>query len=125
MSSRDIEGENPLYLPQAKVYNQCCGLGPWITLAYAMPPRDEIGIQLQIRRGGEVVYQGNSGIAQMARSFEELIDWLGRENSFPQGVFLLTGTGVVPGSDFSLNPDDQVEITIDGIGTLSNPIVQG
>ena len=125
MSSRDIEGENPLYLPQAKVYNQCCGLGPWITLAYAMPPRSEIGIQLQIHRGGRVVYQGNTGIDQMARSFEELIGWLGRENSFPHGVFLLTGTGVVPSSDFTLEAGDQVDITIDGIGTLSNSIVQG
>ena len=125
MSSRDIEGENPLYLPQAKVYNQCCGLGPWITLAYAMPPRSEIGIQLQIHRGGRVVYQGNTGIDQMARSFEELIGWLGRENSFPHGVFLLTGTGIVPSSDFTLEVGDQVDITIDGIGTLSNSIVQG
>jgi 2-dehydro-3-deoxy-D-arabinonate dehydratase len=124
MSSRDIEGENPLYLPQAKLYNQCCGLGPWITLAYAMPPRSEIGIQLQIRRAGEVVCRGSTGIDQMARSFEALIDWLGRENSFPRGAFLLTGTGIVPASDFSLQPGDRVDITIDGIGMLSNPIVQ-
>jgi 2-dehydro-3-deoxy-D-arabinonate dehydratase len=124
MSSRDIEGENPLYLPQAKVYNQCCGLGPWITLADAMPPRGEIGIHLSVHRGGEVVYQGSTGDEQMARSFEELIGWLGRDNSFPHGAFLLTGTGVVPGSDFSLTAGDRVDIMIDGIGTLSNPIVQ-
>lgn len=125
MSSRDIEGENPLYLPQAKVYDQSCGLGPWITLAYAMPPRNEIGIHIQIRRGGDVVFQGNTGIDQMARPFEELIGWLGRDNSFPQGAFLLTGTGIVPGSDFTLHVGDQVDITIDGIGTLSNPVFQG
>lgn len=125
MSSRDIEGENPLYLPQAKVYNQCCGLGPWITLAHAMPHRDEIGIELSIRRRGEVVFHGSTGIDQMARSFEDLIQWLGRDNSFPGGALLLTGTGVVPANDFTLHPEDIVEITIDGIGTLRNSIVQG
>jgi 2-dehydro-3-deoxy-D-arabinonate dehydratase len=125
MSSRDIEGENPLYLPQAKVYNQCCGLGPWITLRMGMPKRNEIGIRLSILRRGEVVFEGSTGIDQMARSFEDLIQWLGRDNSFPNGAFLLTGTGVVPTSDFTLCPDDVVEITIDGIGTLRNSIVQG
>jgi 2-dehydro-3-deoxy-D-arabinonate dehydratase len=125
MSSRDIEGENPLYLPQAKVYSQCCGLGPWITLADAMPVRDEIGIRLSIERSGQCVYAGETSVAQMARTFEDLISWLGRENSFPKGVFLLTGTGIVPGSEFTLNPGDIVSITIDGIGTLTNPIVQG
>jgi 2-dehydro-3-deoxy-D-arabinonate dehydratase len=124
MSSRDIEGDNPLYLPQAKVYNQCCGLGPWITLADAMPPRDQIGIKLVIHRGNGIVYEGQTSVAQMARTFEELIEWLARDNSFPQGVFLLTGTGVVPESDFTLQAGDRVEITIDGIGTLSNPVVQ-
>jgi 2-dehydro-3-deoxy-D-arabinonate dehydratase len=125
MSSRDIEGDNPLYLPQAKCYNQCCGLGPWITLAAAMPPREKIGIALSIRRGGSEVFRGKTSIAEMARQFEDLIGWLGRDNSFPRGAFLLTGTGIVPGSDFTLNKGDQVEITIDGIGTLANPIVQG
>jgi 2-dehydro-3-deoxy-D-arabinonate dehydratase len=125
MSSRDIEGENPLYLPQAKVYNQCCGLGPWITLAGAMPPRNEIGIHLSVRRGGKVAFQGDTSIEQMARTFEDLIGWLARDNSFPNGAFLLTGTGIVPKDDFTLLAGDVVEITIDGIGTLSNPIVQG
>ncbi len=124
MSSRDIEGENPLYLPQAKVYNACCGLGPWITLADAMPPREEIGIQLTVRRGGKPAFQGETSIEQMARTFEDLIGWLGRDNSFPHGVFLLTGTGIVPKDDFTLEPGDVVEITIDGIGTLSNPVAQ-
>ena len=125
MSSRDIEGDNPLYLPQAKVYNQCAGLGPWITLATAMPPRENIGISLAIRRDGKVVFEGQTGIDQMARTFEELICWLGRDNSFPAGVMMMTGTGIVPDSDFTLRPGDVVDITIDGIGTLSNPVVQG
>lgn len=125
MSSRDIEGDNPLYLPQAKVYNQCCGLGPCITLVDAMPPRENIGIELVIRRGGAQAFRGQTDVGQMARSFEDLIGWLTRDNSFPTGVLLLTGTGIVPDSDFTLQPGDVVEITIDGIGTLSNPIVQG
>ena len=125
MSSRDIEGDNPLYLPQAKVYDQCCGLGPCITLVDSMPPRDKIGIELVIRRSGDVAYRGHTDVGQMARTFEDLISWLTRDNSFPDGVFLLTGTGVVPDSDFTLHPGDTVDITIDGIGTLSNPIVQG
>ncbi len=125
MSSRDIEGENPLYLPQAKVYDECCGLGPWITLADEMPAPEQIGIQLAIRRGGAAAFEGKTSVSQMARGFADLIGWLGRDNSFPTGAFLLTGTGVVPGDDFTLQPGDVVEITIDGVGTLSNPIVQG
>jgi 2-dehydro-3-deoxy-D-arabinonate dehydratase len=125
MSSRDIEGDNPLYLPQAKVYNQCCGLGPVITLVDAMPPRDQTGIHLSIRRSGSVVFEGTTSVAQMARTFEDLIEWLTRDNAFPNGAFLLTGTGIVPDSNFTLHANDQVAITIDGIGTLENPIVQG
>jgi len=125
MSSRDIEGENPLYLPQAKVYNGCCGLGPCITLAGGMPPADQMHIRLIIRRAGEVVFAGTTSAAKMARSFDDLIQWLGRDNSFPHGAFLLTGTGIVPERDFTLQPGDWVAISIDGIGTLSNPIVQG
>ena len=127
MSSRDIEGENPLYLPQAKVYNQCCGLGPWITLEGSgdMPPRSTIGIRLSVKRGEQEVFSGETDIGQMARTLEDLIGWLDRENTFPNGVFLLTGTGIVPDSDFTLNPGDVVSIEIDGIGTLSNPVVQG
>ena len=125
MSSRDIEGDNPLYLPQAKMYNQCCGLGPWITLAAAMPPRESLDIGLDIQRSGQTVFGGQTSVAQMARGFEELVGWLGRDNSFPSGAFLLTGTGIVPDSDFTLHPGDVVHITITGIGTLSNSIVQG
>ncbi|MCA9195098.1 MAG: fumarylacetoacetate hydrolase family protein [Planctomycetales bacterium] len=125
MSSRDIEGDNPLYLPQAKCYNECCGLGPWITLTDQMPMRDEIDIRLEIFRNGSVVFSGETSAGQMARSFQDLVNWLGRDNSFPQGAFLLTGTGIVPNSDFTLAPGDQVDIHIAGIGTLSNTIVQG
>jgi 2-dehydro-3-deoxy-D-arabinonate dehydratase len=124
MSSRDIEGENPLYLPQAKIYDACCGLGPWITLRDDMPPATEIGIHLAVHRAGAIAFDGRTSAGQMARSFEDLIGWLARDNSFPDGAVLLTGTGVVPTSDFTLLPGDVVEITIDGIGTLSNPIVQ-
>jgi 2-dehydro-3-deoxy-D-arabinonate dehydratase len=125
MSSRDIEGDNPLYLPQAKCYNQSCGLGPWITLSVGMPPRHEIGIRLVIHRGGKLIYDGRTSVDHMARSFEDLIGWLGRDNSFPTGAFLLTGTGIVPDSTFTLAAGDLVEIKIDGIGTLLNPVVQG
>ena len=125
MSSRDIEGDNPLYLPQAKMYNECCGLGPWITLADAMPARDQIEISLQILRSGKCVFEQSTSVSQMARTFESLVEWLGRDNSFPNGAFLLTGTGIVPNSDFTLAVADQVDIKISGIGMLSNTIVQG
>ena len=125
VSARDIEGENPLYLPQAKVYDSCCALGPCITLAEAMPPRASIGIGMEIERGGTKVYEGGTSVGRMARRFEELIDWLGRENRFPSGVILLTGTGIVPPDDFSLRAGDLVQISIDGIGTLDNPVIQG
>lgn len=125
MSSRDIEGANPLYLPQAKIYNQSAGLGPWITLADAMPPPDQVDIHMVIRRGSEAAFEARVSVGEMARSFDELIDWLGRENSFPNGAFLMTGTGIVPESDFTLQPGDVVDISIDGIGTLSNPVVMG
>ena len=125
MSSRDIEGDNPLYLPQAKLYDQCCGLGPWITLAEDMPPPENIDITLSIRRDGQEVFAQATSVAEMARSFEDLSHWLGRDNSFPDGVFLLTGTGIVPDSDFTLRASDEVSITVTGIGTLRNTIVQG
>ncbi len=125
MSSRDIEGDNPLYLPQAKMYNECCGLGPWITLAEAMPSRENTEIKLSIVRSGKEVFAQATRASEMARTFDDLVQWLGRDNSFPAGAFLLTGTGIVPNSDFTLNPADVVNITISGIGTLVNTIVQG
>ncbi len=125
MSSRDIEGQNPLYLPQAKLYDACCALGPWITLAPAMPAPAEIGIRLKIVRGAQTAFEEATSVGQMARSFADLIGWLGRDNSFPDGAFLLTGTGIVPGSGFTLSVGDRIEISIDGIGTLVNHVVQG
>lgn len=124
MSARDIEGENPLYLPQAKVYSACCALGPCVTLASEMPPRELIDIRMTIRRGEAIVFQGQTDVSQMARPFGELIGWLERNNSFPHGVVLLTGTGIVPDNSFSLQQDDVVEISVEGIGTLINPVVK-
>jgi len=122
VSSRDIEGENPLYLPQAKVYKQSCSVGPLITLADSMPPLPEVEIRLVIRRGGKIGFEGSTTLAQMARTPESLVEWLGKENEFPHGVLLLTGTGIVPPDDFSLSSGDIVDITITGIGTLTNPV---
>ncbi len=123
VSARDIEGRNPLYLPQAKVYDGSCALGPWITLAGAMPPAAEVSIRLTIDRGGAPAFEGTTSVGRMARSFAELIDWLGRDNLFPDGVLLLTGTGVVPPDEFTLASGDTVSIAIDGIGTLTNTVM--
>jgi 2-dehydro-3-deoxy-D-arabinonate dehydratase len=124
MSARDIEGENPLYLPQAKVYNQCCGLGPCILLPDGSLPRAATKITLTIHRSGEVAFTGATDVDQMKRQFDELIAWLGRENELATGAFLLTGTGVVPPDDFTLEDGDSVSIEISGIGTLTNPIIK-
>ncbi len=122
MSARDIEGENPLYLPQAKVYDECCALGPVITLATAMPPPSHVSIRLTIQRGGKAAFEGTTSVAAMARSFDDLIGWLGRDSSFPDGVVLLTGTGIVPPDQFSLAEGDVVHIDVSGIGRLSNTV---
>lgn len=125
MSSRDIEGENPLYLPQAKCYDASAGLGPWILLVDQLPERSSLGIHLVIQRGDQEVFNASTSAGEMARGLEDLVGWLGRDNVFPNGAVLMTGTGVVPDSDFTLAAGDVVHITIDGIGTLSNPIIQG
>jgi 2-dehydro-3-deoxy-D-arabinonate dehydratase len=122
MSSRDIEGENPLYLPQAKVYDQSCALGPCLTLAAAMPKPAEIGIRLAITRAGKQEFAGNTTAGSLIRSYQHLIDWLGRDHTFPDGACLLTGTGVVPEGCFTLEPGDEVRIEIDGIGELVNVV---
>lgn len=124
VSARDIEGENPLYLPQAKVYDASCALGPAITLAQAMPPVSDIQISLAIDRGNATVWEGTTTAGRMVRTFRELIDWLGRDNHFPEGLILLTGTGIVPPDEISLQQGDHVRITISGIGTLTNPVMQ-
>jgi len=120
MSSRDIEGENPLYLPQAKIYTGSCSVGPSITLAGAMPPLPQVEIKLTIDRAGKRAFEGSTTLAQMARSLESLVEWLGKEIDFPDGVILLTGTGIVPPDSFSLISGDEVGISISGIGTLTN-----
>lgn len=125
MSSRDIEGENPLYLPQAKCYDQCAGLGPWITFYNELPAVEKITVDLKIHRDGQIVFDQQTGADQMARKFEDLVQWLSRDNTFDEGAFLMTGTGIVPNTDFTLHKGDRVDITIGGIGTLSNTIVQG
>jgi 2-dehydro-3-deoxy-D-arabinonate dehydratase len=125
VSSRSIEGENPLYLPQAKTYVGGAAVGPVITLAGGIDDPSRLEIELRIGRGRENVFRGSVRVDQLKRSFDELIDYLGREQSFPYGVLLMTGTGVVPASDFTLQPEDLVEIEIDQIGTLSNPVAMG
>jgi 2-dehydro-3-deoxy-D-arabinonate dehydratase len=122
MSSRDIEGENPLYLPQAKVYDGSCALGPVVTLAEAFPPPEQVTIELLVSRGGRTVFDGQTTLTQMARSFADLVAWLGRENSFPDGVILLTGTGVVPPDQFTLDHGDRITIEVTGIGRLCNVV---
>lgn len=119
LSSRDIEGENPLYLPQAKVFETCAALGPGLLLADSYPP-PETSIHLAIRRGGADVFIGETRIANMKQTFENLQEHLFRHDSFPKGCYLMTGTGIVPPNDFTLQPADKVSITIDNVGTLTN-----
>lgn len=125
VSSRDIEGENPLYLPQAKVYRQACALGPVVWLVDGEQVHQELEIHLEIRRGGAVGFSGATSTTQMKRTFGELATWLLRDNTFPGGVYLLTGTGLVPGDDFTLHPGDEVTISSPNLGALSNPVEQG
>ena len=121
MSSRDIEGENPLYLPQAKVYDRSCALGPGILVSSApLPPATEIS--LEILRGSRVEVSGSTNLAELKRPVTTLLDYLYRENSFPHGSFLLTGTGVVPPDNFTLRQGDEIRISITGIGTLINTV---
>ncbi len=118
MSSRDIEGENPLYLPQAKVYSACCGLGPGIVVREELPR--ETAIKIQILRGGSVTFEGATSLNQMKRTLPELAEFLYRDNDFPAGCFLLTGTGTVPPNDFTLHSGDEIRIAISGVGELVN-----
>jgi 2-dehydro-3-deoxy-D-arabinonate dehydratase len=122
MSSRSIEGENPLYLPQAKVYTRSCALGPGVVPVWEAPS-GPLGISLRIHRDGAPVFDEQTSTAAMKRTFEELVDWLFRALDFPAGVVLLTGTGLVPGSDFTLREGDTVTVTVDGVGALTNPVV--
>lgn len=120
VSSRSIEGENPLYLPQAKVYRGSCALGPALCVGVALPKKT--AICLSIERAGQVAFQGQTDLGQIKRTMEELAAFLFRENEFPKGALLMTGTGVVPGSDFSLSSGDVVRIAINGLGELVNTV---
>ncbi len=124
MSSRDIEGENPLYLPQAKFYDASCAIGPCILLS-SEPMPSTTTIQIEIHRDGQQVFAGSTSLAELKRDPKDLVHYLFRDNSFPSGVFLMTGTGVVPEDDFTLGRGDVIRITIEGIGTLENTVVQG
>lgn len=121
LSCRDLEGQNPLYLPQAKTFDRCAAVGPAIFVSAAAPPR-ETAIRVEIRRGGAAVFEGATTLGQMKRSLDELVQFLFRDNAHPAGCLLMTGTGIVPPDDFSLRAGDVVDVTIDGIGTLSNPM---
>ena len=123
MSSRDIEGENLLYLPQAKTYHRSCALGPWITLGTPEATAREWTIRLEIHRDGGRVFEGETSVDQIKRSFEELAGFLFRCQLFPHGAVLLTGTGVVPPDSFTLQERDDIRIQINGIGALRNPVV--
>lgn len=120
MSSRDIEGENPLYLPQAKTYNGSCAIGPAIRLLSA-PELADLPIQLEISRAGAVAFAGETATSRMKRTFPDLASWLYRELTFPHGAFLMTGTGIVPPDDFTLHSGDLIRVTIGGV-TLENVV---
>jgi 2-dehydro-3-deoxy-D-arabinonate dehydratase len=121
MSSRDIEGENPLYLPQAKVYRASCALGPWIVAAEQVDPQN-LALRMTITRSGDMAFTGETSTTRMRRTVAEIAPWLLRENDFPHGVLLLTGTGIVPPDDFTLQPGDQIAIEIEHLGTLRNVV---
>lgn len=121
MSSRSIEGENPLYLPQAKTYDGCAAVGPCVYVTKEPLPTNTL-IDMKIRRNSTVVFEGNVEINQIKRSFEELASFLYRECTFPNGSFLMTGTGIVPTSEFTLQSGDVISITVDNIGNLVNEV---
>ncbi len=121
VSARDIEGENPLYLPQAKVYARSCAVGPALLLGPDPLPR-ETEIRMDVVRDGGVVFAGSTALSSMKRTPEELVDFLFRDNVFPDGCYLLTGTGIVPPDEFTLRSGDEISITIEPIGTLVNRV---
>ena len=122
VSSRSIEGENPLYLPQAKVYKGSCALGPCIVPVAEAPTADALEITLTISRAGEAVFTGSTSTASLKRGLEELVSWLFRAQDFPVGAVLLTGTSVIPAIEFTLQGGDEVRIAITGLGELVNTV---
>jgi 2-dehydro-3-deoxy-D-arabinonate dehydratase len=123
MSSRDIEGENLLYLPQAKIYRHSCALGPWVQLGATEAEAREWKIKIEIRRNGKNMFAGEASVGQIKRRFEELAAFLFRSQVFPHGAVLLTGTGIVPPDTFTLQEQDEIGIEITGIGWLRNPVM--
>jgi len=123
MSSRDIEGENLLYLPQAKIYHRSCAIGPCIVVGSTEAVARTWTITLQIYRGGGIIFEGQTTVDQIKRRFEELVSYLYHSQTFPHGAVLLTGTGIVPGDGFTLKPDDRVRIEVNGIGVLENTVI--
>jgi 2-dehydro-3-deoxy-D-arabinonate dehydratase len=121
MSSRDIEGENPLYLPQAKTYAGSAALGPCLVITDELPGRETL-IDIEIVRRGETVFSGNTDIGQMKRPLASLVEFLYRDNQFPCGAWLMTGTGIVPPDTFTLDHGDEIRITIEPVGTLANTV---
>jgi 2-dehydro-3-deoxy-D-arabinonate dehydratase len=121
LTARDIEGVNPLYLPQAKLFAAACSLGPVVLTPDEWPA--EFEIRCRILSSDAVVWEAETSTAQMKRSFEELVSWLVRDNPVPPGTVLLTGTGLVPPDDVALSPGQRVEVSVTGLGTLANPVV--
>lgn len=122
MSSRDIEGENMLYLPQAKIYTGSCAVGPWIVVGLTEDDVRQWSIHLEILRNGKTVFAGETRVDKIKRRFDELVDYLFRSQNFPNGAVLLTGAGIVPPESFTLEANDTVRINISGVGTLENPV---
>jgi 2-dehydro-3-deoxy-D-arabinonate dehydratase len=124
MSSRDIEGENLLYLPQAKVYDRSCAIGPCLVVGATEAEARTWSIRLRITRDGATAFEGETSVQQIKRGFDELAGYLGRSQKFPHGAMLLTGTGIVPPDEFTLRTGDQVRIEVSGVGVLENPVVE-
>jgi 2-dehydro-3-deoxy-D-arabinonate dehydratase len=123
VSSRDIEGANPLYLPQAKVYDRCCALGPCVASPESVGDPHDLAMSMTITRDGEQVFEGSTSTGEMVRTCEELVDYYTRHNAVPERSVLLTGTSIVPDDEFTLQEDDSVHIEIEGIGVLETPVV--
>ena len=125
VSSRSIEGDNPLYLPQAKVYARSCALGPGITPAWEVADPYKLGMRMRILRNGQQHWSGEANTSELKRRLDDLVSYLFREDDFPDGVILSTGTALVPETPFTLEQGDVVEIELDQLGLLRNPVVQG
>ena len=124
MSSRDIEGENPLYLPQAKVYDRCCSIGPCVASTGTVSDPHDLWMDLAIERDGAVVFEGGTSTGEMTRTCEDLVSYLARSNPLPETAVLLTGAALVPPEEFTLRPGDEVVVDVESIGRLHNPVVE-